>query len=529
MNDWNLKGRTPVQYRRIRNFIDELRRAVFSATIGFQATYAQSTEVMPLAKTFTLDRNPVAEGEVWGRTWDSGYFHLQGIVPPGWEGKPLAAWLDLGGEALVYSATGEPLWSLTNGSAFDREYSKDVYRIGPAGAPGSKVELWIEAAANHLFGIDRPPQGADRAATDRFGTWEARVQRLRLGLFDEPTWHLALDLTVLIDLWERLDPESPRAARILAGAFEATTLWHGDPARSNLVRAHLRALWDRPAVPSAQATTAVGHAHIDTAWLWPLAETRRKVARTFASQLNLIERYPGYVFGASAPQHHQWVKEDHPALWARIQRAVAQGRWEPQGGMWIEADCNLPSGESLVRQVLHGKNFWRDEFGVDVKTCWIPDVFGYTPALPQILKKAGIDFFLTQKLSWSKFNTFPHDTFRWRGLDGSEVVTHFPPEDTYNSYGTPEGLVRAEKAFAEKAFLDEFLTLVGIGDGGGGPKEEHLEHLLRAQNTEGLPRVSLGGANGFFERLAPNRDRLEVWDGELYLEYHRGTFTTQAR
>jgi alpha-mannosidase len=197
--------------------------------------------------------------------------------------------------------------------------------------------------------------------------------------------------------------------------------------------------------------------------------------------------------------------------------------------MRVEADCSLPSGESLVRQLLHGKNFWMDEFGVDLRNCWIPDIFGYAGSMPQILAKSGVDFFLTQKLSWSKFNEFPHDTFRWRGIDGTKVTTHFLHEQTYNSSMTPADLRRAERTFHEKAFLDEFITLIGIGDGGGGPKEEHLERALRSRNLENLPKASFERADDLFARLASHSAELDVWVGELCLEYHRGTYTTQAR
>ncbi|GAB1483214.1 hypothetical protein MASR2M78_20300 [Treponema sp.] len=251
------------------------------------------------------------------------------------------------------------------------------------------------------------------------------------------------------------------------------------------------------ASPSSLSTSVIGHAHIDTAWLWPLRETRRKTLRTFASQIDLIHKYPSYKFGASAAQHYQWVQDEQPALYRKIQDAVAKGRWEIQGGMWVEADCNLISGESMVRQILAGKNFFKKEFGKEVRTCWIPDVFGYPASMPQILRKSGIDYFLTQKMSWSKFNEFPHDSFKWRGIDGSEILTHFPPEYTYNSYANPADLRKAEKNFHEKDRIDEFMTLLGIGDGGGGPKEEHVEHILRAADCESVPRASFGMAEDF--------------------------------
>ncbi len=284
-----------------------------------------------------------------------------------------------------------------------------------------------------------------------------------------------------------------------------------------------------PAEASALTVTAVGHAHIDTAWLWPVRETIRKCARTFASQLRLIERYPDYVFGASQAQHYAFVKEHDPALYRRIRKAVKEGRWECQGGMWVEADANLIGGESMVRQFVFGKQFFMDEFGVDVRHLWLPDVFGYSAAMPQIMKRAGCEAFVTQKLSWSRTNRFPHNTFRWRGIDGTEVLTHFPPENNYNSPLRPEALQQGVANFQERGYLEGFLSLFGVGDGGGGPNEEHLECGLRQANLEGAPRVRFGAAQGYLDRLAAHRDALPVWNGELYLELHRGTLTTQAR
>jgi alpha-mannosidase len=528
MNDWEIKGRTPVYYRRVKNFMEDLVHDVLPEQVTFEAAFAHSTDAVPLERSFDLPRKTVAEGEVWGKTWDSGYFCLRAEVPRSWAGRPLAAQLDFGGEGLIYSRQGEPLASVTSGSAFVTNYFKDLYRSLPAAKGGETVELWVETAANQLFGVNPAPHPVKKSDPNRHGTWEAKVNKIRLCTFDAEVWQLLHDMNFLMDLYEDLDGKSVRAVRLLKAMFAVTQAYREDAKNAPSCRAILARELGKPASASSLSTTVVGHAHIDTAWLWRLRETRRKVARTYAAQLDLIDRYPGYIFGASAAQHHQWIKDDHPALYQRIKKAVAAGRWELQGGMWIESDCNLISGESMVRQFLHGKNFWKDEFGVEVKNCWIPDVFGYAASMPQILKRAGVDFFLTQKMSWSKLNEFPHDTFQWQGIDGSRVLTHFPPEYTYNSYANPAALRRAETTFHERADLDEFITLMGIGDGGGGPKEEHIENALRARNLESVPKASFGTAAALFDRLATKASELDTWVGELYLEYHRGTYTTQA-
>jgi alpha-mannosidase len=322
---------------------------------------------------------------------------------------------------------------------------------------------------------------------------------------------------------------TPRRTRILEGLSRAIDAMAGDRARVRAARQALRPLLECRANASDLKVTAVGHAHIDTGWLWPVRETIRKCARTFSSQIALLERYPDYVFGASQAQLYAFVRERYPALYAKIREQVGKGRWEVQGGMWVEADCNLIGGESMVRQILHGKNYFRDEFGLDIRNLWLPDVFGYSAAMPQILRKSGIDSFLTQKISWSQFNRFPFHTFLWRGIDGSEVLTHFPPEDTYNSELLPGALCDAQIRYRENDRIDEYLSLYGIGDGGGGPKEDHVERGRLMADLEGSPRVSFGRADAFFDRLQSRRDRLDTWSGELYLELHRGTLTTQAR
>ena len=241
-----------------------------------------------------------------------------------------------------------------------------------------------------------------------------------------------------------------------------------------------------------------------------------------------MDRYPDFIFGASQPQIYQWMKELYPALYRRIKNKVAEGRWEPQGGMWVEADTNVSGGEALVRQLLYGKRFFKDEFGWDVKNLWLPDVFGYTAALPQLLKKSGIDYFMTIKLSWNQFNTHPHHTFFWEGIDGSRVLTHLAPEGEYNSSAAPRAIAGIEKKFLDKGVSDRCLMPFGIGDGGGGPGAEHLERLMREKNLDGIAPVTQEYAQTFFERISRDTSQYETWRGELYLERHQGTYTTQA-
>lgn len=518
---------TLIAIRRLEHFYSRAVSNIISAAIPLTASYARSAEPVRFEERTRLAYNTIQAGEIWGRTWESAWFRLTGTVPASWRGNTVVAQLDLGGEGLVLLPDGKILQGITNGSVFDTEFGRDIVRLFNGCSGGEAVELWVEAAANGLFGMycDLDP-GPD--STNRYGFYDAKVNSIRLGVFDTEMWELTLDLRVLLGLIRSLPEKSVRRARIIHAATEGLNAFARNADSPGIFRAILAPELSKPASASSLAVTAVGHAHIDTAWLWPVNETIRKCARTFATQLDLIERYPEYIFGASQAQHYAFIKERYPALYERVKAAVKEGRWEVQGGMWVEADCNIPGGESLVRQILHGKNFFRDEFGIDVDNLWLPDVFGYSATLPQILRKSGIRYFLTQKLSWNQINEFPYHTFRWQGIDGSEVLTHFPPENTYNSQLTAESLIAAQDQFKEKEYIDEFLSLFGVGDGGGGPKEEHIQMGRRMANLEGAPRIRFGSAREFFHRLERYRDQVPVWVGELYLELHRGTLTTQA-
>ncbi|AIQ37165.1 alpha-mannosidase [Paenibacillus sp. FSL H7-0716] len=288
--------------------------------------------------------------------------------------------------------------------------------------------------------------------------------------------------------------------------------------------------------------TAIGHTHIDVAWLWRLTHTREKAARSFSTVLQLMEQFPEYVFLQTQPQLYAYIKADYPEIYEKIKARVKEGRWEAGGAMWLEADCNLTSGESLVRQILYGTKFFREEFGADCRYLWLPDVFGYSWALPQILKKSGIDTFMTTKISWNQYNRMPHDTFKWRGIDGSEVLTHFvtAPETaepkgwfyTYNGVIEPFSVKGIWEQYRDKSLNQQLLLSYGYGDGGGGVNREMLEMRRRMENMPGLPNVVTGRADEYFERLQQTvkttDEYIHTWDGELYLEYHRGTYTSQA-
>lgn len=290
--------------------------------------------------------------------------------------------------------------------------------------------------------------------------------------------------------------------------------------------------------------TCIGHTHIDVAWWWTVAQTKEKVVRSFATVLKLMEEYPEYKFMSSQPQLYKFLKQRYPEVYEKVKKRVKEGRWETEGGMWVEADCNVTSGESLVRQFLHGKKFFKEEFNKDNKVLWLPDVFGYSAALPQIMKKSGIEYFMTTKIAWSQFNKLPVDTFNWKGIDGSEIFTHLiTTQDaeqqensfftTYNGKLDPVCLMRGWERYQQKEFNNDILISYGFGDGGGGPTRTMLETGVRMEKgIVGSPKVRMEPSLKYFEELherCGSREDLPKWDGELYLEYHRGTLTSMAR
>ena len=521
------KKETEVVLQRIENWYARLPDLIVFDKQNFNAEFGWSKEPTLFQDRMELKYKKIEEGESWGEKWESAWFHLTGEVPKNWSGKQVATDLDFSGEGLVFDSDGVAIQGITNGAIWDQNFARTRVPFIDECSGGEKIELWVEAAANSLFGVFTEPDPEEQSPK-RYGWFDAKVEKMKFGIFDNDVWHLYLDARILLGLVKHLDKKSVRRIRIIKSLNQCINVFAENRSNAQASRDCLKVELEKCASASDLKVSAIGHAHIDTGWLWPVRETVRKTARTFATQLKIIEQYPQYIFGASQPQHYQFMKDSYPEIYERVKAAVKSGNWECQGGMWVEADCNLISGESMVRQLLHGKNFFKNEFDVDVDNLWLPDVFGYSAALPQILKKSGVNFFLTQKLSWSQFNEFPHQTFHWRGIDGTEILTHFPPENTYNSELDTQFLLPAQSGFKEKDKLDEFISLFGVGDGGGGPKPENIELGIRMKDLENSPRVRFDTAKNFFHRLEKEKDSLDTWVGELYLELHRGTLTTHG-
>jgi len=369
---------------------------------------------------------------------------------------------------------------------------------------------------------------------------------------DRPTRDFSALARVALGIAEHLDSPAPSCAHLLNALDEAFKVLDtreplGDAFYASVpdALALLRAGVAQAGPPLDVDITAVGHAHIDVAWLWTLVQTRLKARRTFHNVLRLMEQFPDFHFTQSQPQLYDFVRQDDPALFAQIKQRVAEGRWEPTGGMWVEADCNLTGPESLARQFLLGRTFFREHFGPDAETpvLWLPDVFGYAWALPQLIKEAGLDYFFTIKIGWNQVNRLPYDSFWWQGLDGTRVLTHFSttPEQgsafasTYNAAATPEQTLETWRNFQQKdagpvGVTPPLLMAYGYGDGGGGPTREMLENIREMGEFPATPHLHYGTVRDFFQRLEETvGDRLPIWNGELYLENHRGTYTTQSR
>ena len=473
------------------------------------------------------DQAPFAVGDRWGAPWATTWFTFSGEVPAAWAGRRVEALIDLGFrldapgfqcEGLVRDAEGRPVQGI-----HPRRQAVPVDGAGP-------VRLVVEAASNPTFPQFRPsPLGDPATAGDRL---LYRLERAELVVVDDEAEALLADLDVLDGLMRALPTGQPRRTavrRALERALDALFQPAGtvDVAAG---RAAVKTALGVSAGDDGHRVVATGHAHIDTAWLWPLRETVRKCTRTFASAVGMMDLDPGFRFSCSQAQQYAWIEEVGPELFTRIRDHVAGGQWVPVGGMWVEPDMNLPSGESIVRQIVHGQRYFEDRFGVRCREVWIPDVFGYPAGLPQVFAAGGMRRFVTQKLSWNRTNRFPHSTFWWEGVDGTRVLTHFPPVDTYNAELTPGELVAAVDRFADHGWSRWSLVPFGYGDGGGGPTREMLDRARRMEDLAGVSPVRLGTAGDFFaevETELAHGAEAPVWRGELYFETHRGTLTSQ--
>lgn len=490
-------------------------------------------EPVPVAEGLAAPRTSLNAADRWGAPWGTSWITVRGTVPAEWAGRTVEAIIDLGFDAnmpgfqcegLVYRPDGTPVKGLNPNNQW--------VRVADAASGGENVELHVEAAANPIILDYHPFLPTELGERETAGAEpQYRIARLELAVFDRDVWDLVIDLEVLGELMAELPEDGARRWEILRAVdhcLDALDLQDVN-GTSAAARRELEQVLAAPAVPSAHLISAVGHAHIDSAWLWPLRETVRKVARTTANMTNLLETEPEFLFAMSQAHHYAWLKEHRPEVYERVKKAVSEGRFLPTGGMWTEADTNMPSSEAMARQFVHGKRFFLDEFGVENQEAWLPDTFGFAGGLPQIIAAAGSQWLLTQKISWSTTNKFPHHTFWWEGIDGTRIFTHFPPVDTYNCSMKGRELAHAARNFKEKGTgARRSLAPVGWGDGGGGTTREMIAKARRLRDLEGSAKVAWQKPAEFFAEAQAEYPNPQVWMGELYLELHRATLTTQV-
>ncbi|KAI1263117.1 glycoside hydrolase family 38 protein [Xylariaceae sp. FL1019] len=476
---------------------------------------------------------PAKVGDTFGPSWSTHWFKVVIRVPEDMrKANHLELQWDSNSEGMVWTSDGHPLQGLTGGGERVEWIIPDEFR------DGKEHTIYIEMACNAMFGnpsggdVIQPPDPNKYFQLVKADICAVNMDARQLFIdawvigdaareFPEDSWEQHTALNVVTDMIEAFvlgDPASIKTSREIAHQFIG----------SNIDSAKVYGSDETPQI------IGIGHCHIDTCWLWPWAETKRKVARSWSSQCDLMERYPEHNFACSQAQQYKWLKLYYPSAFDRVKQKVKEGRFHPIGGSWVEHDTNMPSGESLVRQFLYGQRFFESNFGERCKTFWLPDTFGYSSQLPQLCRLAGMDRFLTQKLSWNNINNFPHTTFNWVSLDGSQVICHMPPSETYTAeahFGDVKRSISQHKSMDQD---HTSLLVFGKGDGGGGPTWQHLEKLRRCRGISDkvgrLPRVHMGNTvDDFFDKLQEKASTLVTWYGELYFELHRGTYTTQAK
>ena len=481
----------------------------------------------------------VQPGFVWGNTWE--YFWFQGsvILPERAEGKRIVLNLEPDGESTLF-VNGKSFGTYRASWVSEKHHYVEDNVLTREGKAGERFDILMETYAGHYY--PEAPTGGCATGPVLEGLYQDPLEEGRrrtlgvctFGIWDEDAYQLYMDVQTLLGLLEVVDLSSLRAAKI-AEALERFTLTvdfeQDKEARQASYREASRQL--RPVMEAGNGSTqpvfyAVGNAHLDLAWLWPMAETHRKTSRTFAAQLRLLEEYPEYKFLQSQPASYEMCRKYYPELFERIREAIGKGQWIAEGAMWVEPDTNMASGEALIRQLVHGKRYYKDVLGTDSVILWLPDTFGYTAALPQILQGCGVKYLVTQKIFWS-YNDgepFPYHYFTWRGMDGSEVTSFLPTSYTYRT--DPKEINDVWKNRVQARDLDAFLLPFGYGDGGGGPARDYVEYAVRQKDIEGGVKVKMAGPLEFFEDMEKLGGPKNTYVGELYFSAHRGTYSSQA-
>lgn len=515
-----------------QKYISDLRKYLFEETIKIES-FKHLPHDIPDAHRVDFDDSDwddFAVGNYWGGRDQTHWFRTDVHIPESWINEKVALFIIPGSGQEGGLAGSETLAYIDGVPVQGLDTNHHQIHMLPEWKQKGQIKLALKA----FSGLQHE------------GRWFRAASLVRINVPAEDFYFRALAILETIKVLPEGDFDRETLIRFLNDAINTADFRKpGSPAFYQSIAQANDTLKQRlaeykPKDENKPIITAVGHSHIDVAWLWRLKHTREKSSRTFSTVNHLMREYPEYQFLQSQPQLYEYIKNDYPEIYEVIKENAAAGKWEVTGGMWVEADCNVPSGESLVRQFLFGTRFMKEEFGVDCSILWLPDVFGYSWALPQIIIKSGLKYFMTTKISWSQYNRPTYDTFKWRGIDGTEVLTHFittteartPQFYTYNGMLNPASAQRSWEHYQQKDINNELLLAYGWGDGGGGPTKEMIEMGKRMQELPGIPEIRFGKAEPYFQRLeerVEGNPKLPVVDGELYLEYHRGTYTSQAK
>ncbi|MFC1587871.1 alpha-mannosidase [Planctomycetota bacterium] len=499
--------------RRIELTLQVLRGEFFSNARSVAVSFrkAQTADKPAEIDPRKFGGREIKTGSRWARhQWQRGFFLVSGTVPKEFAGCQAVVRIDVGAEAVAY-IDGSPIQGL--------EKNRDDLVLARNAKGGERFKVLVEAVAVNDFG----------EAVD------AVLKRAEICTFNRDINTFYYDLQVLVSLARSLGRDDPWALKLNYVGNKAVDIWRdefsspGPSRRARKAAAVLAELYQYPASKALPEAYLAGHAHIDVAWLWPLAETVRKCSRTFSTVTRYLREYPDFRFSQSQAALYDMTKQNFPSLYGSIKKLIKSGRWETVGGMWVECDCNITGAEAMIRQFLMGKAFFKKEFGTDSDVCWLPDTFGFPASLPQILRQCGINYFATAKIGWNVYTTFPHSTFNWQGIDGSRVLAHIIKSGDYNSHAFPDQVRRGMLDFAQADRSPAYLISFGYGDGGGGPTRGQIERAGRMQNIFGLPKSKMAFISDFFRQVERDSQDLPDHRGELYLEIHRGTLTTQAR
>ena len=513
--------------RRIDRWREELPRHFYRALgavnlAGFTTTAQLTAEQ---ARTHTFHATP--PGTRWGAKWEYGWFEGEVVLPAEGAGRRIALKVDVGAESIVF---------VDGRVAGAKDTHHDALTLCQSGVPDTRYAVLIEGYAGHGPRVCHAgPTPPGRETVPEPGPTQSVVGESTFGIWEEDVYQLWLDVETLYHVRQNVDPDLLRVAEIDQALRDFTRIVDFELPRVEMLetvracRASLEPLLACVNGSTAPTMFAFGHAHLDVAWLWPLAETERKAARTFANQLALMAEYPEYRFLQSQPHLYRMVRRRYPELYERVKKAVQAGQIIPDGGMVIQSDTNIPSGESLIRQFIHGQRFFREEFGIESHVLWLPDAFGYSGALPQIMRGCGVRYFSTAKIFWdyNSSDPFPYNTFTWEGIDGSEVLVHLCND--YDSRTDPAAVIERWNQRVQKDGISTRMLPFGWGDGGGGPTRDHLEFLRRQRDLEGVPRVRMASPTEYFQDQEARSIPDARYVGELYFPAHRGTYTSQAR